>query len=591
MKRKRNPRLYERYLRTFLPIVLGFLVLIGGILIYYQGLMIFHERAMSESTHNSQIVESVSEYVENLELLITYPYLDSEVLKILRKDYAGENTMLEYTQDNAVVRNKLAVNLYHLRKDLNSVLLISEKTGTIYSAMRGNLRADADYKETDWYQSILMAGHKTVCFGLYHNVLTPSYDTLFGIGKAIIDPQTKEILGVIVINVEERYFRNSWGMNENDGKSGVILFDSRGYRYSSLDGHDDALVEKACQRMMLSTADCTYAWHEGRLYCITKASAETSDWTSIRMTDVSAELYQVMQNVVILLISILILYLVLRHFCRRMALRVTQPLEELNRAMEETSAGNFAVRAKEGDDEIGTLARQFNQMSEHIGMLISRVRFEEREKNNAELMALQSQINPHFLYNTIHTIKIMAELQGASRLASVLEQLSQFLHSCYGMVDELIPVENECVQTRSYLELMSYRYAGRFHYDFEIAESIEKALIPRFILQPLVENAILHGIDLDSTVGRIIIRGRKDGKDILLEVYDNGCGMSEDTILDMLSAQPTKQSVLNVGVSNVIKRIHMLCGEEYGLTVDSRPGEYTSVFIRLPFAVKDKSEK
>ena len=590
MRYKHSPRLYEQYLRTFLPIIIAFLILISGILVYYQSRILFRERAASESTSNTLIIERVSDYVEGLKMLATYPYLDREMLEILRKDYSGDNMMFERMQDDSNVREKLAANIYHLRTDLNSVLLISEKTGTVYSAMHGNLRADSDYKNSEWYRAIIEAEHRTVCFGLYHNVMTPSYDTLFGVGKSIIDPQTKEILGVVVINVEERYFRRNWEIDGEGNANGVLLIDDKGNSYSSFRDHDDGFVETVFSKAHRGEP-YSFAWIQGKPYCILSAKDSASGWTSIRVADITPEWHHLMLIVVVLVLGIVVVYFVLRYFCRRLALRVTRPLDELNRAMRETSEGNFDVRANEGDDEVGMLAQQFNSMSEHISKLITRVRSEERERSNAELLAMQAQINPHFLYNTIQSIKVMADLQGAARLASVLEKLTQFLRSCYGMVDERVTVERECEQTRNYLDLMMYRYANHFSYDFQIDEEIQQALVPRFILQPLAENAILHGINLSRTTGRITIKGMRREEDVVLEVIDNGCGMSEESIADMLSAKPTKQSVLNVGINNVIKRIHMLCGDEYGLTVESVLDEYTRMIIRLPYVAGEKANE
>ena len=586
-KRNRPDRLYERYLKSFLPIIVASLIIIGGILITFQLRSLFRERRIGESNRNAQIVNNVSDYTAELELLATYPYMDNEVLKILRKDYSGENTMFERVQDDAAVKNKLATNLYHMRSDLNSILLISNKTGMIYSAYHGSLMPNAEYKNTAWYNKILNSDRNTVYLGLYFNELTPHYQTLFGLGNSIIDPQTGEILGVVILNVEERSFRRSWETEEKPDSS-TILYDRFGNRYDSLSETDRPRLDAILAKIDGENEPYRYFRLDGTSYCLIRNTSGATGWISYRIVNMSREWRQVWFFLAMLLAGTLLLYLVLREFCKRMALRVTRPLEELSLAMEQTAEGNFDIRAQEGDDEVGTLARKFNSMSDHISRLIDRVRSEEREKGNAELLALQSQINPHFLFNTIQSIKTMADLQGAARIAGVLEQLMIFLRGSYGLVDEQVTVQQECTQARSYLELMNYRYMGRFHYSFDIDSDAEECLVPRFILQPIIENAILHGIDLNSTSGEIGITGRRDGKRLLLTVRDNGRGMSEDTIEKMLSAETTRQSALNVGVSNVIKRIHLLCGEEYGLSVQSREGEFTCVTITLPVKNAEK---
>ena len=268
--------------------------------------------------------------------------------------------------------------------------------------------------------------------------------------------------------------------------------------------------------------------------------------------------------------------------------RLTRPLDELREAMSQMEQGKLGGQLKEDSkNELGMLGRQFNQMSQSIVELVNRVQMAEDEKRMLEKEALQAQINPHFLFNTLSNIKYMAMIMKSNTIADSITALGNFLAPIYKSRDDTWTMKEEIAYVENYVKIMNYRFGGQIRTGYEIPDEISSLYILKFILQPLVENAIQHGFGNREGAGTITVRAGIEGKQLAVWVEDDGCGLSEEELTDLRIRMDeygckAGQSQGNIGLGNVHRRLKIYYGTDYGVTVTSAEGVGTTVCVRVP---------
>lgn len=310
--------------------------------------------------------------------------------------------------------------------------------------------------------------------------------------------------------------------------------------------------------------------------------------------DVAASLLSTIRFLIILLILMIV---IIYFLSKRLSRRITTPITELCDMTEKFAGGDFTVSYHtDSNDEMETLARSFNSMVGEIKNLVEDIHTEQENAKDAELRLLQEQINPHFLYNTLDAIVWMTESGENQKAIQVIQELSSFFRISLSKGQSEITIANERDHVKSYLEIQRFRYQDILDYEINVDEEILEYHIQKLTLQPIVENALYHGIKNKRGRGMITVTGEKQGDDILFKVEDNGIGMKPEELgkLRSLIAGEVDASEKNgYGMANVEKRIEMLYGKEYGITVESEYGQGTTVLVRIPAVKgidKDKNE-
>ena len=261
---------------------------------------------------------------------------------------------------------------------------------------------------------------------------------------------------------------------------------------------------------------------------------------------------------------------------------LSRPIHDLISAMAqfEKNADNFVYEPVSGVREVQNLSASFAHMVRKIQQLMATVRAEEVNLRKTELRALQAQINPHFLYNTLDSISWMCE-QGKNQEAVVMvNALAQLFRISISKGHELIPIRSEVQHAQSYLQIQSVRYKEQFSYHFDVEEDCTEYLCNKITLQPIIENAIYHGVNGLVDEGHIEIRVRAEGEDVLFTVEDNGVGMEPEQIEEIFRRKPDGKS--GIGIKNVNDRLKIWFGDAYGITIESVPDEGTKVTVRMP---------
>ncbi len=268
---------------------------------------------------------------------------------------------------------------------------------------------------------------------------------------------------------------------------------------------------------------------------------------------------------------------------------LSKPIQNLVSAMRsfERDADNFSYEPVMGVREVQNLSVSFEHMVHRIQKLMATVRSEEINLRKTELKALQAQINPHFLYNTLDSISWMCEQGKNAEAVLMVNALARLFRISISRGHELIPIRSEVQHAQSYLQIQSVRYKDQFSYEFDVGEGCLEYLCNKITLQPIIENAIYHGVNGLVDEGRIVIRVFSREDDIFFTVEDNGVGMEPEQIEEIFRRKPDGKS--GIGIKNVNDRLKIWFGEKYGVTITSVPDEGTRVTVRMP-KVREESE-
>ena len=273
---------------------------------------------------------------------------------------------------------------------------------------------------------------------------------------------------------------------------------------------------------------------------------------------------------------------------------IIQPISQLNQATEKIAQGDFKARAQaDSEDEVAELAARFNKMAGSMQSLIDKVKEDERKMRKADLRLLQEQIQPHFLYNTLDTIVWLIESNEPDEAVTMVVTLSDFFREILSKGKEFISIKEEEKHISSYLQIQEMRYRDILEYDIQLDQVIYKYQILKLTLQPVVENALYHGIKYKRAKGCIHIHGEKEGDIIRLTVRDDGVGMDEEELEHLCQQieKPCQETEKGFGLANVNERIHMYFGPEYGMKIQSQKGKGTTVEIVIPAILEAPVEK
>lgn len=301
---------------------------------------------------------------------------------------------------------------------------------------------------------------------------------------------------------------------------------------------------------------------------------------------ITSKLDNMLRIVAFILAFVLLISFLVGFFSSKL---ISNPANELARAMREfeKDAENFEYCRVDGTREITSLSDSFGHMVVQVQNLMEQVREEEVSLRKTELNALQAQINPHFLYNTLDSIAWMCEEGRTQEAINMVNSLARLFRISISRGHELITIEKECQHAESYLRIQKYRYKNKFTYQFDVEPECLSYLCNKITLQPIIENAIYHGLDMTDE-GRIQIGIKARGEDILMYVEDNGVGMDEARCKEILHKESSDRS--GIGIKNVNDRIQIYFGEKYGLTILSEPDVGTRVEILMPKVLEEDYE-
>lgn len=397
--------------------------------------------------------------------------------------------------------------------------------------------------------------------------------------------QTGELLGIITTNINEKYISSLYskikiGINGNIfiiNQSGTIISHSQKNRlYNSI-------TNQPYYKWMIHHEGGKVFTMENKGYLIVNKYYERLGWMivgTVPIEEITQDNKLLMNRIFLLSIISIFLAIVLSIVASTF---ITRPLIKLKETVRYIGEGDLEAKVDiQSKDEIGALASEFNRMVERTSGLMDRIVNEQKKKKEYELALLQSQLNPHFLYNTLESICGLAELNRNEEIISTVNELALFYRGVLSKGSNIIPIKDELSITERYLKILKVRYGEQLAYDLEIDPQIYQYNTVKLVLQPLVENSVYHGIKNKRGQGFIKIQGLIEKDKVIIYVTDNGAGIQPERMPQLLSGDSRRQQAKSFGLKSTNDRIKLYFGEEYGLEVQSVYGEGTTVKIILP---------
>lgn len=263
---------------------------------------------------------------------------------------------------------------------------------------------------------------------------------------------------------------------------------------------------------------------------------------------------------------------------------LSRPLEEMTKTVKRIQSGETQLRMENlKQDEVGELGQSFNNMLDRIEGLIAKEYENKLLLNRAEYQALQAQINPHFLYNTLDTMSSIAEIQNCSQVSALCQSLAGIFRYSLNMKEPFSTVAQEMVHLKNYIYVMNVRMQNQVQYEFEIEDVVLQDTLPRISIQPLVENAVNHGLRNRKGEKRVSVSARAEDKSLVIQVEDNGVGMTKEKIAALYQEDESREDKSkSIGILNIHRRMKLLYGEAYGVEIESEPDKGTRVSLRIP---------
>ncbi|PWU68085.1 cache domain-containing sensor histidine kinase [Gracilibacillus dipsosauri] len=577
-------------------------LLVGILPILCLGLLVSWtvERVLEEQANDNtmQLISKVNQtfefYINNMQSITYMIASDNEIQQFFDSPDGAENKyeLQRYLRSFTTITSEVAG------------IMVVNKDGEYIS---NELYAPSviDLTQSFWYQEAVESD------GIFHIIGRPDGRRLISIVdyknedvvsvvRAVMDPFTKEVKGVILIDLKLRVIAET-ARDIQLGKSGYLMVvDNKG---KNIYLPNQPIVKDIPLDWIHRQASGNFSKtiNKEKIQFIYQRSP-FADWTTVGVFPAEETLFELREIRFYLIVFIFIIMLFGIPVSYYLSRSISKPIVDLMKFMRRAESGDLHVRYKEKrEDEIGLLGRSFNTMLQKVLELMRVTERQERQKRDAEFRSLQANINPHFLYNTLDTIQWMARKQNVIDVAEVVESLAKLFRIGLSKGRDIITVSAEMEHIESYLKIQKTRYRDKLNYQMNIDPQVRSFYTLKFILQPIVENAIYHGIKERRGPGTVLINASIARDDLLIIIEDNGAGMTIEQLHDMKQAlaeamQRTEKvedghKKKGYGILNVQARIQLTYGEKYGLSIDSEKAKGTRVEILLPVIREQYSEK
>lgn len=541
--------------------------------------------------HSVQLIHQVSNsmdvYVETIEKMVNYIQLelqDTPFFTMETEDAPGRESETDY------IRSVLE-NVANSHREVAGIFIATKEDLYVSTGMS---RISRDpFQNERWYREASENPEEIQLISVVtgRNIVTNrsySIDDVFSLAKAVQDPETGEVLGVILLDIRHDIIQSSINGVTIGEKGFVFVMDQEdNIVYTPVNGIVYRVNPKWVKAMEPMSVQI-----QGGSYQIRSELSPYTGWRTVGVFSMDEVMSSVNTIVYILftcvIISLVLVVIVSFKFSRTL----TNPIFKLKRLMKQAESGDLTVRFNfQHNDEIGELGQSFNHMIARIDQLIQMVYVEQENKRTAEMKSLQEQIKPHFLYNTLDTISWMARDYDAEDIVRLVDALTNMFRIGLSHGKDIITVKEEITHVSNYLYIQKIRYKDKLNYVIHVDESLYAIEVPKLILQPLVENAIYHGVKAKRGGGTITITGVPEGENLVFTVQDDGAGMLQEKV-EELNRRMSERSVLDekksFGLFYIRERIQLCYGKGYGVHVESTLGEGTRVTITLPLYQKPK---
>lgn len=570
----------KKLIAIFLPLLLIPLMIVS---------LILYEKSKGIIQNNVSMY--TQEYLNQLSNNIEYKI--NEVIKIsaqLTVNTQLNNGLVKYHDSSADQKTKITEDINNIFSntlsvygDVNGIYVFDNHNNEFYAKKR--YIGSSDVQSEQWYQKAISNNGKYILF-----IKEGSKKTI-GVARSVINIYTKQSIGVILVDLPYTLLDKSIKSNRylNDKKGVIYILDTEDeFIYASEE--DRAISLNFRDELKHNQDGYIVQPMDGGNKFIVYHSSETLNWSFVYICDMK-ELMKDMSSIQTTIFSICCVLIVISVVLAvTLSTYLLKPLNEMIVAMKKVEKGDYSVRIKpKTKDEIKYLMLSFNNMTDHIEKLIQSEYSAKLSQKEAQLDMLQQQINPHFLYNTFESLRGLAISEGNKEIANMVKALSNFMRYNLYRGKSITTVEEELNHIKNYIIIQNYRYDDKVELIIDMNEEIRKLSVPKFTLQPLVENAILHGIIAKKEKGIIYLSGIRYENYVALLVRDNGVGMTAELVNEMNwnlqnHLEVKRNDQMNIGTFNVNERLKLNYGNRYGLVYSSIEGVETTVEVRIPLS-------
>ena len=481
------------------------------------------------------------------------------------------------------------------REDIYNLGILQKNGKALLNEGKSRLNTYVDMEKQEWYRRAVENKDSFYLSSAHvQHMIQGERPWVITLSRYIPDPMNKEG-GVLFVDLNYSAIRKLCDDSSVGKKGYIFILDEGGnivYHPQQQQLYNELQTEYIdevmnCQTDVLNMGNGDSA----RLYTISRS--DTTGWTVVSCSYISELLKKSEEAQKIYMLMAVLLVAIALLISSFMAKSITHPILKLQSSMALIQEGDFRAGNVEVEsrNEIGSLTETFNVMTLRIQELMEQNINEQKAKRKSEMKALQSQINPHFLYNTLDSIIWMAESGKNEEVVLMTASLARLLRQNISNEEEEISIFEEVEYCRNYLTIQKMRYKDKLEFRIDVAPEITSCQIIKLVLQPLIENAIYHGLKYKESKGLLELIGYAAGEDIIFEIRDNGVGMDEETLNHIFERHTVNYRSNGVGVYNVERRIKLTYGQEYGITYKSRPGEGTVARVCIPKERRDLHEK
>ncbi|MBI9015130.1 MAG: sensor histidine kinase [Clostridiales bacterium] len=564
-----NKRIFFRQLKvqitSFYLIASLMMVLLMSSAYYYSASSIILEDTLEQTIYGvEQSGNDLDNYIIELKKIAMYISQNDDIKSFLQ---TGEkNSKIEAHQ---VIDQALATN-----SSIVSVVAIGKDGGVVSNETELEMSVSSDMMKESWYVRAIDNQQMPALTSARLQEFTMDKETwVIALSQEIFDDKNNH-LGVVLLDIKYQVIEGYLDhLPLGEAGFAFIMDESKQVVY-----HPDPnyFINGDKKSELISMVENSQGYDKENNLLTHHYSIPNTHWTLVGVSslDQLALVRRQLIEVLVLLSGIILVVVVGGSYF--IANRITRPIKELQSAMKDFDSFETSIKKSSGCYEVESLSKEFDKMLKEIQRLLSEIKENERYLRTYELNALYSQINPHFLYNTLDTIVWMAEFNNSEKVIEVTKSLAQFFRISLSKGQEMITLEEEFDHISQYLFIQKQRYDDQLSYSIDLPENLKSVKVPKIILQPIVENAIYHGIREKTSGGSITVSVQQDASTLKLIVQDDGVGFDEET----------KESKLvklgGVGIENVKKRLSLVYGDRSDIVIDSKPNIGTTVTLIIP---------
>jgi two-component system sensor histidine kinase YesM len=591
------------------------LVLLLSVLYYQKTTQIIHSKISDLAEKNiSQTVGLFDLLLQGYDSITKSLNSNYEMLRLIQDRDTNKDQAVSIINERTITNILGAI--YYSRDDIVGIHVITN-AGKNYNYERGfDSVIDTNYSSSEWYQKLQDSSGEMVWLGLFQGSVINRFqkDQLFVFGRKLYDLTDHRVIGVMLIETNPQPILAALSNVTISPNSRVYIVDRENRMIAST--AEEKVIPPSFSGLPRPQSNEIIV-DDRTDQLIVAAKAKMSDWTVFGLTpkgDINAEVVKTREYLYVVIVVLVILSTALASLISR---NIASPLKLLIREMKQVEMGNFkgSVTVK-SFEEINSLVSSFNRMVNRMEELIERITLSSMSEKNAELQALQSQVNPHFLYNTLDMIYWMLDERENDRLGKVILALSHmFRYSSDWQEASKTTLRQELDQMRHYITIIESRLEGRVSTDIQIDPDVLDVILPKMTLQPIIENAVKYGLEPLREPGILRVRTEVHEQELHIIIQDNGVGIEESTLTEMQellradtteagglvasmkmeqqtaassvqAAGPSVKTRRGIGLTNVHRRIALMFGDAYGLRIHSKQGEGTTVIIAMPLPRK-----